>query len=65
MNNISYTGKYIQYTCSLVRSVQVDKNVDGSHQNFSKDENDDNPFKQFALNWSADVRQKSIRQIRT
>lgn len=60
MNNISYTGEYIQYTCSLVRSVQVDKDVDGGHQHFSKNEDDDDPLEQFTLYRSADVRQKSI-----
>jgi hypothetical protein len=33
----------------LIRSVQIDKDVDGSHQNFCEDENNDNPLEQFAL----------------
>jgi hypothetical protein len=33
----------------LVRSVQVDENVNGCDDDFGEDQDDDNPFKQFAL----------------
>ncbi len=56
MSNVSYTRKYIQRARAvLVRSVQVDEDVDGSHQHFGEDENDNNPLKQFTLYRSANV----------
>jgi hypothetical protein len=33
----------------LVRSVQVDEDVDGCDNDFGEDQYDDNPLKQFAL----------------
>lgn len=37
------------YSLPLVRSVQVNKDVDGSDKDFSENQNNDNPLEQFAL----------------
>ena len=34
---------------NLVRSMQVDEDVDGCDKDFGENQDDDNPFEQFAL----------------